>query len=107
MLLNLLIRWEYMQLEKKDIEHIAKLSRLDLSEAEIEKYGGQLSAVLGYIEQLSEVNTDGVEPTAQVSGLVNGWREDEIKVWENNERLATLNEAPKFEDDYVVVKKVL
>lgn len=96
-----------MQLEKKDIEHIAKLSRLDLSDAEIEKYGGQLSAVLGYIEQLSEVNTDGVEPTAQVSGLTNVWREDEIKVWNNEERLAALNEAPEFSDDYVVVKKVL
>ena len=60
-----------MKLSKQDIKHIANLARLELSEKELDKYGKQLSDVLGYIDQLQEVDTKGVEPTAQVTGLTN------------------------------------
>ena len=60
-----------MQLSKEEIQHIAKLARLELTDKELEKYGGQLSAVLNYIDQLKEVDVKGVEPTAQVTGLEN------------------------------------
>ena len=96
-----------MKLEKKDIEHIADLARLELSEKELDLYGGQLSGVLDYIDQLQEVDTEGVEPTAQVTGLSNVLRSDEIKDWEISERRTALNQAPAFEDEQYRVGRVL
>ena len=60
-----------------------------------EKYSEQLSGILSYVEQLSEVNTDGVEPTAQVTGLENVFREDKNEDWQNDERRTALKEAPE------------
>ena len=94
-------------LEKKDIEHIAKLARLELSEEEFDKYGNQISDILGYIDQLQEVDTSQVEPTAQVTGLENGLREDEIIAWEKEEVESALSQAPEVEDHQVKVKRVL
>jgi len=94
-------------LEEKDIKHIAKLARLELSEDELEKYGKELSDILGYIDQLKEVDTSQVEPTAQVTGLENGFREDIVKKWNEEEREAALKQAPDLEDRQVKVKRVL
>jgi aspartyl-tRNA(Asn)/glutamyl-tRNA(Gln) amidotransferase subunit C len=94
-------------LDKSQIEHIARLARLDLTEAEQVKYGGQISAILGYIEQLQEVDVDKVEPTAQVTGLVNSWREDEVLDWPKDENILALNDAPGKEGRNIKVKRVL
>lgn len=67
-----------MKLTKDQVKHVAKLARLGLSEADTSKFQTQLSGILDYVEQLNEVKTDGVEPTAQVTGLVNVVREDEV-----------------------------
>lgn len=96
-----------MKLDKKQIEHIAKLARLDLTDEELKKYGSQLSDVLNYVEQLREVNTDGVEPTAQVTGLADVFREDIIRKWDAGEREAALGQAPELEDGQVKVKRIL
>ncbi len=96
-----------MSLSKTQIEHIAKLARLELTEDELKKYGGQLSAVLDYINQLSEVETEGVEPTAQVTGLQNIFREDEIKEWDKKEVKEALADAPELEDNQVKVRRIL
>ena len=96
-----------MKFTKKDIKHIADLARLELSDKEIQKYGSQLSAILDYIDQLSEVDTSGIEPTAQVTGLVNVYREDKAEDWDGTERKAALEEAPEMESGQVKVKKVL
>ena len=96
-----------MKLQKKDIEHIAKLARLELGEEELEKYGNELSNILGYIDQLQEVDTSQVEPTAQVTGLVNAFREDVVKQWDETERENALKQAPELEDHQVKVKRVL
>lgn len=96
-----------MKLTKKEVEHIAKLARLELSEEELNKYGEQLSAVLEYINQLEEVDVEGVEPTAQVTGLTNVWREDEARDCPEEEREAALNEAPDLEGRQIKVKRVL
>ena len=96
-----------MKLNKKDIEHIAKLARLDLTDAELKKYGSQLSDVLSYAEQLQEVNVDGVEPTAQVTGLADVFREDVIREWDDIEREAALKQAPELEDGQIKVKRIL
>ncbi|MCK5416154.1 Asp-tRNA(Asn)/Glu-tRNA(Gln) amidotransferase subunit GatC [Candidatus Parcubacteria bacterium] len=96
-----------MKLEKEEIQKIADLARLDLSEEEKEKYGNQLSDILSYIDQLSEVDVEGVEPTAQVTGLENVYREDEVKVWDDEERQNALNQAPELEDGQVKVRRIL
>jgi aspartyl-tRNA(Asn)/glutamyl-tRNA(Gln) amidotransferase subunit C len=67
------------QLTPEQVRHIAKLARLRLSAAEEEKFSKELSGILQYVEKLSEVNTDNVEPTAQVTGLTNRFRADEIR----------------------------
>lgn len=65
-----------MSLTTDQVKHIAKLSRLDLNPDEIEKYRSQLSAVLGYIEKLDELETSSVEPTVNTTGLQDRMRDD-------------------------------
>ncbi|MDD4332955.1 MAG: Asp-tRNA(Asn)/Glu-tRNA(Gln) amidotransferase subunit GatC [Patescibacteria group bacterium] len=96
-----------MQLSKEEIQHIANLARLDLTEEELEKYGSQLSNVLSYIDQLKEVDVTDTEPTAQVTGLKNVFRSDEIGEWNKKEVEDALNQAPDFENGQYKVKRVL
>lgn len=60
-----------------DIEYVANLARLELTEAEKTGFGGQLEQVLGYVEKLKEVDVEGVEPMAHPIPLVNVMRPDE------------------------------
>lgn len=64
---------------KIDVKKIAQLSNLTLSSEEEFEFDTQLSKIVGYIEQLNSVNTDGIEPTTQVTGLVNRLRTDDTK----------------------------
>ncbi len=61
----------------KQVRQVAKLARLDLSEADLATMATQLSAILSYVDQLSELNTDGVEPMAHPLPLKNVFRPDE------------------------------
>lgn len=67
-----------MQLSDDDVRKIALLARLGLSDDEVRKFGPQLQNILGYVEKLQEIDTDGVEPTAQVTGLTNVKRDDKV-----------------------------
>lgn len=67
------------KLTKSKVTHIAKLAGLELSEKEIKKFQKQLSDILEYVGQLDELDTSGVEPTSQVTGLENVFREDEAR----------------------------
>lgn len=96
-----------MKLTTDEIKHVANLARLELSEEEVEKYGNQLSDVLSYIDQLREVDVEGIEPTAQVTGLVNVLREDKVEDWDKEEVEKALKEAPGLDDRQVKVKRVL
>ncbi|MCK4539851.1 Asp-tRNA(Asn)/Glu-tRNA(Gln) amidotransferase subunit GatC [Candidatus Parcubacteria bacterium] len=96
-----------MNFKKKEIEHIANLARLELSGEELDIYGKQLSDILGYIEQLQEVDTEGVEPTAQITGLENSWREDEARAWDDSERINAINQSPEVEEGQIKVGRVL
>lgn len=96
-----------MKLTKKDIKHIANLARLELTEKELKLYGSQLSDILSYINQLQEVDTTDIEPTAQVTGLENVFREDKVEDWDNGEREKALGQAPELKDGQVKVKRVL
>lgn len=66
-------------LTKSDVLHVAELAKLDLSESEIDKFLPQLSSIVDFVSQLNEVDTSGVEPTSQTSGLTDVLREDVVK----------------------------
>jgi aspartyl-tRNA(Asn)/glutamyl-tRNA(Gln) amidotransferase subunit C len=61
-----------------DVRHLAQLSSLQLSDEEVANLQVDLGNILNYIDQLSELDTTGVEPTYQVTGLENVWRDDEV-----------------------------
>lgn len=96
-----------MKLDKKDIKHIAKLSKLELSDEELKRYGEQLSDVLGYVDKLKEVDVSDTVATAQVTGLENVLEEDNVRQWDEKEVDLALDQAPETEDREVKVKRVL
>ena len=67
------------KLTKKDVEHVAKLAKLSLTPAEVSKFQKQLSEIVSYISELDKVDTSGVTPTSQTTGLENVFRLDEVK----------------------------
>lgn len=93
-----------MKLSQKEIEHIAALARLKLTEEEKEKYSGQLSAILDYMEKLQAVDTEDIESTSQVTGLVNIMRED--KVIESGIADELVAGAPERQNGYIKVPKI-
>jgi aspartyl-tRNA(Asn)/glutamyl-tRNA(Gln) amidotransferase subunit C len=66
------------QLTSDQVRHIAKLARLHLTDDEVQRFSKELGEILTYVDMLKEVKTDDVEPTAQVTGLKNMHREDDI-----------------------------
>ena len=73
-----------MKLTRDEVEHLGRLARLALTEEEKERYATELSAILDYVEQLQEVDTTDVEPTSQVTGVEDVYRED-VAVPQNEE----------------------
>lgn len=91
-------------ISKKDVEHVAKLSRLELSEEEKSQYTQELGAILDYVDELNSAPTEGIEPISQISGLKNIARED--KITESSDRDLILENAPDKKDGFIKVKKV-
>jgi aspartyl-tRNA(Asn)/glutamyl-tRNA(Gln) amidotransferase subunit C len=89
----------------KEVEHVARLARLDLSDAEKERMRSQLDAILTYIDKLRRLDTDGVEPTSHAILMVNVMREDEIRPCFPTE--AMLANAPEREGDLVRVPRII
>jgi len=90
-----------------DVNHIAKLARLGLTEKERRKFKKELSAILDFVEKLKQVKTDKVEPTAQTTGLENVSRIDKGRVKSKAEGKKLLDLVPETKDGYVKVKAVL
>lgn len=88
----------------KDVEHVAKLARLELSEEEKQKFTEQLSHILDYFNQLNEVNTENVEPMAHPVPSVNVMREDSVCLPYDRDKI--LANAPDEEDGYFRVPKI-
>ena len=88
-----------------DIQHLASLSSLALADDEVDGLRQDLENIIGYIEQLGELDTSGVEPTYQVTGLENVWREDEVQSGISAEKLLKL--APEKQNNQVKVPQVL
>lgn len=95
------------QISRDDVLHLAQLSSLELSgEAEINELQDDISNILGYVEKLNELNTDGVEPTYQVTDLESVWRDDTIIDY-GVTREDLLARAPESIANQVKVPKVL
>ena len=90
---------------KIDVEYIAHLARLRLSQEEKEKFGAQLSSILTYVEKLNELDTSGVEPTSHVLAMANVMREDALRPSLPTDE-ALLN-APDRTDDFYRVPKII
>ena|SRR3990170_1480224 len=94
------------KLSKKDVEHVARLAKLPLGSQEILKYQKQLSEVVSYISELSEVDTSQVEPTSQTTGLTNVLRPDERKA-NGLSREEALSGTENVHNGYFVVPQIL
>lgn len=68
-----------MALTQAEVEHVARLARMQLAPEELERMRAQLSAILDYMAMLQEVDVEGVPPTAQVTGLSSVMRPDEVQ----------------------------
>jgi aspartyl-tRNA(Asn)/glutamyl-tRNA(Gln) amidotransferase subunit C len=94
------------KLLREDILKLAQLSRLGLTDAEVDEFAKELNAILGYVEQLSSVNVDGLVPTSQVTGLTNITRKDKIKNYGYKSQ-DLLKNVPKTEGDLIKVKRMI
>ncbi|MDO4271798.1 MAG: Asp-tRNA(Asn)/Glu-tRNA(Gln) amidotransferase subunit GatC [Candidatus Saccharibacteria bacterium] len=94
-----------MSVSIDEVRHLAALSEIDLSDDELKSLGTDIDNIVGYINQLDELDTNGIEPTFQLTGLKNVWREDVIEPQLAREKLLAL--APAAEDNQVIVPKVL
>jgi len=94
------------KLSRDDVLKLAQLSRLKLTDEEIEKFREELSSILEYVEKLNAVDVSGLEPTYQVTGLKNVMRKDEsVDYGYKTEDL--LKNAPAVQDSQFKVKRVL
>jgi aspartyl-tRNA(Asn)/glutamyl-tRNA(Gln) amidotransferase subunit C len=91
--------------DKIDVRYVAHLARLHLSEAEADQLQGQLEQILGHVKELSQLNVEGVEPTAHAMPMNNVFREDEVKPCMDREK--ALANAPKERHGQFVVPKIV
>jgi aspartyl-tRNA(Asn)/glutamyl-tRNA(Gln) amidotransferase subunit C len=94
-----------MALTDKDVDYVARLARLALSDEERARYREQLAKILDHIEALNKYDVTGVAPTSHVVPVANVGREDEPRVFENIEGI--LSQAPDREDVFFKVPKVI
>ncbi len=94
------------KLSREDVLKLARLARLELSADEVDRFTEEISAILDYVEQLQVVDVSGLEPTAQVTGLTNVMRPDEVKNYgPTPEEL--LKNAPAIEQHQIKVKRMI
>jgi len=94
-----------MDISQQQVEHVAKLARLELSEDEKAIFARQLSAILSYMDQLKTLDTGGVEPTATVLPTDNVFRDDQVRPSLPQE--AALANAPDQADGFFRVPRIL
>lgn len=94
-----------MRITDEEILHVAHLARLELDKDAIARFSAQIGTVLEYVDQLQQVDTEGVVPTSHAISLNNAFREDEEK--EHLDPEAALANAPEQEDGSFVVPKVV
>jgi aspartyl-tRNA(Asn)/glutamyl-tRNA(Gln) amidotransferase subunit C len=94
-----------MSVSKDQVRHIAKLARIAMSDGELERLVPELNAIIGWVEQLGEVNTDGVEPLTAVIDQKLRLRKDAVT--DGDCRDAVLANAPEAQHGFFAVPKVI
>ena len=94
-----------MTITSADVDKIAKLAKLVLSEDEREKFTSQLSDIISYVEKLNQLDTNDVEPLAHVNDLMNVFREDESRPSMAKEDV--FKNSPQNDDEFFLVPKVI
>lgn len=93
------------KIDQEQVRKVAKLSRLELTEAEVEEFTGQLSAILDYVEKMNDLDTTNVEPLAHCLPISNVFREDLAKESLGTEK--ALTNAPQRDGEFFKVPKIL
>ncbi len=94
-----------MKITQEEVQRVAKLARLDLSAAEVERMTGQLDAILSYVAKLDELDTTGVAVTTHTQEVVNAFRDDEVQ--ESLPREHALSNAPEQNGESFVVPRII
>jgi aspartyl-tRNA(Asn)/glutamyl-tRNA(Gln) amidotransferase subunit C len=94
-----------MAIDRKTVEKVAKLARLQLSPEELDRYGKQLGAILDYIAKLEKLDVQGLEPLAHAVDTDNVFREDVPRP--SLPRDAALQNAPEKNGDFFIVPKIV
>ncbi|MDA7946237.1 MAG: Asp-tRNA(Asn)/Glu-tRNA(Gln) amidotransferase subunit GatC [Hyphomicrobiaceae bacterium] len=94
-----------MKIDDATVRHIARLARIKVSDAEAKTLENELTGILGWVEQLSEVDTDGVEPMTCVTDMQIHMRKDEVTDGGYPEEI--VKNAPESTDNFFVVPKVV
>jgi len=94
-----------MSVDAATVRRIAHLARIAVEEDEVERLKGELNAILAFVEQLQEVNVEGVAPMTSVTPMKMKMREDEVT--DGNDADAVLKNAPQSDDNFYLVPKVV
>ena len=94
-----------MSVDADTVKRIGRLARIRIEESEVEKYRGELNAILGFVEQLNEVDVTGVEPMTSVTPMQLRRREDRVTDGGYPEKIVA--NAPLTEDNFFMVPKVI
>ena len=96
-----------MEITKQEVEKVAKLARLELTETEQTAFAKQLSQILTHVETLKQYNTTGVEPTATVLGQVSVFRPDEVRPDLTLPVAKAVANAPESAEGFFIVPKII
>ena len=94
------------RIEKNEVEHLAKLARIEITDQEVESLQQDLDKVLDYVDELKEVDTENVEGVAHVTGLSNVYREDEPAEQSDGLKDRMLKNLPAMEKGLLKVRSV-
>jgi aspartyl-tRNA(Asn)/glutamyl-tRNA(Gln) amidotransferase subunit C len=94
-----------MSVDAATVKRIGRLARIRVEDDDVEKYQGEINAILGFVEQLSEVNVEGVEPMTSVTPMTLRRREDRVTDGGYPEKVVA--NAPLTEDNFFMVPKVI
>ena len=93
------------RIDESQVRKVARLSRLQLTDAEVGEFADQLSAIIGYVEKMNELDTENVEPLAHCLPISNVFRQDRVKESLGTEK--ALANAPQRDGEFFKVPKIL
>ncbi len=95
-----------VKLSKEDVLKLAKLASLKLTDSEVENFQSEITEILNYVEILQDVETTGLKPTYQVTGLINVTRDDVVMDYGADQK-SLLKNVPAIEKNYIKVKRMV